>query len=217
MREGFKDDLHRLDDRLATMGDAAAEAMRSATRALLTTDLALAEQVIGADSALDDLRAECEEEAYSLLALQAPVAGDLRGVLAVVYCAEKIERMGDLAAHIASTVRRSHPARTVPAELEPVFSELGDVTARMADRVGQFIRGGGVEGGYAELSRSDETVDALHARVLTTITSTTWTHGQRPAVAATLLTRFYERFADQTVSVAKRLEFAATGALPDPR
>ncbi|WP_326836102.1 phosphate uptake regulator PhoU [Amycolatopsis rhabdoformis] len=217
MREGFRDDLDRLDERLAGMTEAAAEAMRLATRALLTADLAIAEQVIGGDSALDDQRAECEEEAYSLLALQAPVAGDLRGVLAVVYCAEKIERMGDLAAHIAGTVRRSHPARTVPAELEPVFSELGDVTAAMADRLTQFIRGGGVEGGYAELSRSDETVDALHAKVLATITSANWAHGQRPAVAATLLTRFYERFADQTVSVAKRLEFAATGALPGSR
>ncbi|QRP49520.1 PhoU domain-containing protein [Amycolatopsis sp. FDAARGOS 1241] len=214
MREGFQDDLGLLDDRLARMGEAAAEAMRRATRALLTADLQLAEQVIGADSALDDQRAACEEEAYALLALQAPVAGDLRGVLAVVYCAEKIERMGDLAAHIANTARRSHPDRTVPADLEPTFAELGDVTARMADRLVELIRNGGEEGGYRELSRADETVDALHAKVLATITSANWPHGQRTAVAATLLTRFFERFADQTVSVSKRLEFAATGALP---
>ncbi|MFI5606995.1 phosphate signaling complex PhoU family protein [Amycolatopsis sp. NPDC051903] len=214
MREGFQDDLDLLDDRLARMGEAAAEAMRRATRALLTADLQLAEQVIGADTALDDQRAACEEDAYALLALQAPVAGDLRGVLAVVYCAEKIERMGDLAAHIANTARRSHPDRTVPADLEPVFAELGDVTARMADRLVELIRSGGEEGGYRELSRTDETVDALHAKVLATITSADWEHGQRTAVAATLLTRFFERFADQTVSVSKRLEFAATGALP---
>ncbi|HWD01346.1 MAG TPA: phosphate uptake regulator PhoU [Amycolatopsis sp.] len=214
MREGFQDDLSRLADRLAEMGEAAAEAMRNATRALLNGDLRLAEDVVGADSALDDQRAACEEEAYALLALQAPVAGDLRGVLAVVYCAEKIERMGDLAAHIANTARRSHPERSVPADLEPLFAELGVVTSRMADRLVELIRTGGEEGGYRELSRADETVDALHAKVLETITAAGWGHGQRTAVAATLLTRFYERFADQTVSVSKRLEFAATGALP---
>ncbi|MBB4683297.1 phosphate signaling complex PhoU family protein [Amycolatopsis jiangsuensis] len=213
MREGFQDDLDRLDGKLATMADAAAEAMRRATQALLTADLPLAEQVLSADDELDQLRAACEEDAYALLALQAPVARDLRGVLAVVYCAEKVERMGDLAAHIAGTVRRRHPDPTVPAELEAVFAELGRETAGMADRVAGLIRAGG-QGGYAELSRTDETIDALHARVLATITAPSWPHDQRIAVALTLVTRFYERFADQAVSVSKRLDFAATGDLP---
>ncbi|RJQ87848.1 phosphate signaling complex PhoU family protein [Amycolatopsis panacis] len=214
MRDGFQGDLVQLDGKLATMADAAAEAMRRATRALLTADLLLAEEVLGADDQLDELRAVCEEDAYALLALQAPVAGDLRGVLAVVYCAEKIERMGDLAAHIAGTARRRHPDHAVPAELEQVFTDLGRETAGMADRVASLVRDGG-RGGYAELSRTDETVDALHARVLATITSPSWPHDQRVAVALTLVTRFYERFADQAVSVSKRLDFAATGDLPE--
>jgi phosphate transport system protein len=213
MREGFQDDLNRLHGRLAAMSEGAAEAMRGATRALLTADLRLAEQVIGADSELDELRSTCEEEAYSLLALQSPVAGDLRMVLAVVYCAEKIERMGDLAAHVASTARRTHPDAVVPTELEPVFRELGEATSHMADRVAELVRTG-AHGGHAELSHADETVDALHARVLATITAEGWGHDQRTAVALTLVTRFYERFADQAVSVAKRLDFAATGDLP---
>ncbi|GAA3565930.1 phosphate signaling complex protein PhoU [Amycolatopsis ultiminotia] len=213
MRDGYQDDLHRLNRQLAEMADAAAEAMRRASRALLTADLPVAEQVLGADDELDARRAACEEDAYALLALQAPVAGDLRGVLAVVYCAEKVERMGDLAAHIAGTARRMHPDRVVPSELESVFTELGAETAGMADRVAELIRGGG-QGGYAELRRTDETVDALHARVLATITAPQWPHDQRVAVALTLVTRFYERFADQAVSVSRRLDFAATGDLP---
>ncbi|MBB2497568.1 phosphate signaling complex PhoU family protein [Amycolatopsis echigonensis] len=213
MREGFHDDLKQLNGRLAAMAEAAAEAMRRATRALLAVDLPLAEQVLSGDADLDDLRATCEDEAYSLLALQAPVAGDLRAVLAVVYCAEKLERMGDLAAHVAGTARRGHPEPTVSADLEPVFAELGEVTSAMADRLADLVRGD-ARGGYAELSRADERVDALHARVMATVTSPDWTHDQRIAVALSLLTRFYERFADQAVSVAKRLEFAATGDLP---
>ncbi|WP_033295881.1 phosphate signaling complex PhoU family protein [Amycolatopsis jejuensis] len=213
MREGFQDDLKRLDGRLAAMAETAAEAMRRATQALLTVDLPLAEQVISGDADLDAQRSACEDEAYSLLALQAPVAGDLRGVLAAVYCAEKLERMGDLAAHVAGAARRGHPEPTVPADLEPLFTELGEVTSRMADRLADLVHGE-ARGGYAELSRADETVDALHARVMATITAPEWDRGQQTAVALTLLTRFYERFADQAVSVAKRLEFAATGDLP---
>lgn len=184
MREGFQDDLGRLHERLAAMAEGAAEAMRRSTRALLTADLQLAEAVIGADRELDEMRSRCEEESYSLLALQSPVAGDLRMVLAVVYCAEKIERMGDLAAHVASTARRTHPEAAVPPELEPVFRELGEATSRMADRVAELVRTG-ARGGHAELSHADETVDALHARVLATITAEGWAHDQRTAVALT--------------------------------
>jgi phosphate transport system protein len=213
MREGFQSDLGDLSASLARMCDAAATAMRQATRALLTADLALAEQVLAADADLDRQRVECETNAYSLLALQSPVAGDLRNVLAVVYCAEKVERMGDLAAHIADTARYSHPDRALPSGLEPMFTELGEITSRMADRVAGLVRSA-APGDFAELRGTDETVDSLHARILAIITGDEWQHGQRPAVAIALAARFYERFADQAVSVARRLEFAATGTLP---
>jgi phosphate transport system protein len=213
MREAFHHDLGRLGNDLADMCAAAARAMRLATTALLTADLCLAEQVLTADTELDAQRAQCEENAYALLALQAPVARDLRQILAVVYCAERIERMGDLAAHIADTARRAHPEHVVPDELTDVFAELGDVTARMADRVVELVRSN-AEGAFDELRRTDETVNTLHAKALSVVTGDGWRHGQRPAIAVALATRFYERFADQAVSVARRLEFADTGSLP---
>ena len=213
MREGFHDDLSRLGGQLADMCGTAADAMRQATQALLTADLPLAEQVLAADADLDARRARCEADAYALLALQAPVARDLREVLAAVYCAEKIERMGDLAAHVADTARYTHPEHAVPTALEPVFGELGEITSRMADRVADLIRTS-AEGAYTELRATDETVDALHAQVLAAVTDEQWEHGQQPAVTLALATRFYERFADQAVSVAKRLDYAATGSQP---
>ncbi|MFJ7217770.1 phosphate signaling complex protein PhoU [Amycolatopsis sp. NPDC098790] len=212
MREGFHNDLQRLTGHLAEMCDAAAHAMQRATEALVNADLDLAQQVIAGDDALDALRAQCEEDAYALLALQAPVAGDLRRVLAVVYCAEKVERMGDLAAHVADTARFAHPDPAVPADLIPTFERMGRLDAEMAERVAGQVRAG--TDGFAELRQADEAVDALHADLLAAITGENWQHDQRTAVTAALTTRFYERFADQAVSVAKRLEFANTGDLP---
>ncbi|MFI5586136.1 phosphate signaling complex PhoU family protein [Amycolatopsis sp. NPDC051758] len=213
MRENFHGDLARLGEQLGGMCRLAAESMRQANRALLTADLPLAEQVLTADDELDRAREACEEQAQSLLALQAPVAGDLRTILAAVYCAEKIERMGDLAAHVADTARFTHPDHAVPAELEGVFTEMGEIAAGMADRVGELILGD-AQGGYAELDETDHAVDALHSRVLAAITNENWTHGVQAASSLALIARFHERFADQTVSVAKRLEFAETGEAP---
>jgi phosphate transport system protein len=191
----------------------AAQSMRLATRALLDADLPLAEQVLTADAELDQARAACEAHAQTLLALQAPVAGDLRTILAAVYCAEKVERMGDLAAHVADTARFSHPEHAVPPEFEAIFGEMGEVAAGMAERVGELMEG---EAGnaFAELHETDQAVDALHARILESITGEGWQHGVRSASSLALLARFYERFADQAVSVAKRLEFAETGQTP---
>jgi phosphate transport system protein len=214
MRETFHGELTRLCEGLADMCGLAAEAMQLATRVLLTADLELAQQVQSADAELDQVRSRCETHANTLLALQAPVASDLRAVLVAVYCADKIERMGDLAAHIAATARFHHPARIIPPELEGVFSELGKIAAGMAYRVGEMFAAAGPNDGFAELDQTDQVVDTLHAQILTLITKPDWPHGTRSATSLALLSRFYERFADQAVSVAKRLDFADTGRLP---
>lgn len=213
MRETFHGELARLREQLVAMCALAAGGMRQASRALLTADLDVAERVITGDAALDQARSACEDHAQSLLALQAPVASDLRIVLAAVYSADKIERMGDLAAHVADTARFSHPDHTVPADLEDTFAELGRIGAGMADRLGELIHQPRVDG-FAELNQTDQSVDALHANVLATITAPGWPHGVRTATNVALLARFHERFADQAVSVAKRLDFAVTGEIP---
>lgn len=210
MREGFHDELTQLGQQLADMCTASATAMRQATEALLNADLSLAEQVLAGDAALDEQRSRCEENAYSLLALQAPVARDLRRVLAATYCAEKIERMGDLAAHIADTARFAHPRHVIPAELVPQFTELGQITTGMATRLAELVTGRPTDA-FAELERVDSTVDRLHADVLRQISAADFVHGPQVAASLALVARFYERFGDQSVSVAKRLDFASTG------
>lgn len=213
MRELFAGELAALGRELAGMCELATTAMRQATQALLEADLALAEQVLAADARLDAERQRCEEHAQRLLALQAPVAGDLRQILAAVYCADKIERMGDLAAHIADVARRNHPRPAYPDDTGAAIEGMGLAGCDIATRLGELITAP-TGTGFAALDRADTTVDALHSQLMERVTSTSWRHGVPAAVNLALLTRYYERFADQAVAAARRLDFAATGQPP---
>lgn len=213
MRETFHSQLAELRELLSKMCEQAATAMRHASDALLSADLEAAKQVLAADAELDRMRDECEEKAQQMLALQAPVATDLRMVLSAVYCAEKFERMGDLAEHIANATCRVHPDHVVPEELREVFDRLGKITTEMATQLVAHVTTPRA-GAFAELNATDHEVDTLHAEVLSKITAKAWRHGIPTATTLALVARFYERYADQAVSAAKRIEFVRTGHTP---
>jgi phosphate transport system protein len=213
MREAYRDQLGQLANQLADMCSMVGDAMTLATRALLETDLALAEQVIGDDAKIDDARATSEEEAYALLALQAPVATDLRTVLAVIHAAESLERMGDLALHVAKAARRRHPNPVLPDSVRPYFAEMGKVAVKLAGQAEQVIRTQDVALARG-LEEADDEMDDLHQHLFTVLMDREWPHGVAAAVDVTLLGRFYERFADHAVSVANRVVFVVTGKMP---
>jgi len=213
MREAYHVELGQLAEELAHMCSMSATAMELATRALLDTDLGLAEQVIGDDAKIDDARSACEEHAYALLALQAPVATDLRTVLAAIHAAESLERMGDLALHVAKAARRRHPAPVLPAQVRPDFERMGRVAVELARDAEQVILNKDIEQARS-LEEADDEMDDLHRHLFTVIMDKDWPHGVAAAVDVTLLGRFYERFADHAVSVAKRVVFVVTGRMP---
>ena len=213
MREAYHVELEQLADHLAGMSVQVADAMERATRALLEVDLSLAEQVISDDQKIDDARAFCEEQAYALLALQAPVATDLRTVLAVIHAAESLERMGDLALHVAKAARRRHPEPVLPDSVKPYFTEMGQVAVKLARQVEQVIHSKDVEAAKT-IEAEDDQVDDIHRHLFTVLMDREWPHGVAAAVDVTLLGRFYERYADHAVSVAKRMIFVVTGKMP---
>jgi phosphate transport system protein len=213
MREAYHVELEELAGNLANMSVQVATAMQRATKALLDADLSLAEQVIGDDAKIDDMRAECEEEAYALLALQAPVATDLRTVLGVIHAAESLERMGDLALHVAKAARRRHPEHALPEPVQPYFAEMGEAVVRLALRAEEVIKSKDVEAARS-LEAQDDQVDDIHRHLFSVIMAKDWEFGVPAAVDVTLLGRFYERYADHAVSVAKRMVFVATGKMP---
>ena len=214
MRDQYQDQLGALADALADMCLQVATALDLATRALLESDLQLAEQVIAGDVRIDDLRTEAEEKAFGLLALQSPVATDLRVVIAAIHGAGDIERMGDLALHIAQAARRRHPHPVLPDEVAPYFAEMGRVGAALARKAAEVIRTRDVQMA-GTLEADDDAMDDLHRYIFTMLMAPTWAHGVGPAVDITLLGRFYERFADHAVEVARRVIFQATGKFPE--
>lgn len=213
MREVYQEQLDMLADELASMSTMVGTAMEHATKALLEADLSLAEQVIDQDMQVDEARAQCEERAFGLLALQAPVAGDLRAVISTIHVAEDLERMGDLALHVAKTTRRRHPNPVLPEDVKPYFSRMGESAEKLSSRLNEVMRTQDVQGAKA-LEGEDDEMDDLHRHLFSVMMSPEWSHGVSAAVDVTLLGRFYERFADHAVSVARRIVYIVTGAMP---
>lgn len=214
MREALRLQLTGLTDELAVAAREVAQAMSDATTALVDRRLRLAERVISGDAAIDARRDGIEEQAVAILALQQPVATDLRRAVAVIHIADDLERMGDLARHVAEAARRRHPGQAVPEEIQPLLQRMGITAAAIALKAAEVLRTGNVLLA-AELDGDDE-MDALHAEVFTVLMDARWSHGVPAAVDLTLLARFMERYADHAVAIATRMIHAVVGGGPDP-
>jgi phosphate transport system protein len=188
-------------------------AMERATQALLQADLVLAEQVITDHEQIADLSARAEEKAFVLLALQAPVAGDLRAIVSSIQIVADIDRMGSLALHVAKIARRRHPQHALPEEVNGYFAEMGRVAVELGNAAQEALMSRDPEKA-AQIRDEDEAMDDLHRHLFTVLMDREWKHGVTAAVDVTLLSRFYERFADHAVEVARRIIFQATGKYP---
>ena len=210
MREVYHEQLDRVSDDLVEMTRLVASAMDRATRSLLDADLALAESVIAGDDAIDSIASKVETDCFQVSARQQPVATDLRIVVASLRISASLERMGDLAAHIAKSARMRYPGSAVPAQLRPTFQSMGAVAQNVVAKAGSVIATKDVTMA-ADIQRTDEDMDRLHRELFQTVLSPTWEYGVEAAVDVTLLSRFYERFADHAVTIAKRVVYVATG------
>ncbi len=213
MRDAYHEELDSISDSLVEMTRLVGSAMARATTALLDADLTLAESVIAADDSVDDLQHTLDARALDLLARQQPVAGDLRTVITSLRMSADLERMGDLARHIAKVARRRYPQSAVPPELRATIVQMGAIAESLVAKVGSIIAGKDVEAAL-ELDAEDDEMDNLHRSLFKALMDDKWKHGVETAVDVTLCGRYYERFADHAVSVAKRMVFLVTGEHP---
>jgi phosphate transport system protein len=210
MREHYHEQIHEITDRLIEMSKLAGTAMGRATHALLEADLQAAESVIASDSDIDERADGVEELALDVIALQAPVAGELRTLVGALRISATLERMGDLAEHIAQIARRRYPDRVVPQELHDEVSEMGELAVRLAGEIGDILKTSDVEHAL-RLEVEDDRMDELNRQLFMRMLSPDWPHGVESAIDMALLSRFYERFADHAVSVSRRVVHQATG------
>ena len=215
MRDLYHDELDSIGTTLVTMTRMTEVAMRRATAALLDGDLAGAEQVISDDPEIDRLREGLEAQIFTLLARQQPVAGDLRVIVTSLHLAADVERMGDLALHVAKIARLRFPEAAVPEEARDVIAQMGDVAQSLVTKVGEVVDGRDVSLAQA-IEAEDDSMDALRRKLFTLVLSPRWSHGTEAAIDMTLLGRYYERYADHAVAVARRTIFIVTGERPEP-
>jgi phosphate transport system protein len=213
VRTAFHQQLDDLTVAIAEMCGLAGHAMECATQALLQADLLLAEQVITEHDGIVQRAKKTEEQALTVLALQAPVAGDLRAVLAALKNIADVDRMGALALHIAKLTRRRHPDEVLPEEVKGYFTEMGRIAVDMGSSVRDVVLSKDVHRAE-QLADDDDDMDHLHRHLFSVLMDRDWKHGVAAAVDVTLLGRYYERFADHAVEIGRRVIYQTTGHSP---
>jgi phosphate transport system protein len=215
MRDIYHDELDGIGSAILEMTTLVGIAIEQATSALLDANLQLAELVIAADSRIDALRGEVDERCFQVLATQQPVATDLRVLISSVHLAADLERMGDLALHVAKIARWRFPVPAVPADARDVISQMGTVAHSLVSNVAEVVEGRDVALAQA-VETEDDSMDALRRKLFTLVLSSNWAHGTEAAIDMALLGRYYERYADHAVAVARHTIFIVTGTRAQP-
>jgi phosphate transport system protein len=210
MRNAYFDQLDTIVDDLVAMTHEVQIAVARATQALLTADAEVAERVISEDALIDAARERIEGKSFELLALQQPVASDLRMLIAGLRMVADLERMGDLSVHVAKVARLRVPDVAVPGEMVPTIERMATVAEKMVGTVAGIIAERDVAGAR-QLEEDDEEMDQLRRSSFRLMLDDSWPHGVEPAVDIALLGRYYERIADHAVSLARRVVYLVTG------
>ncbi len=214
LRTAFQDELDGVTTSLVELSVLVNEAMQKATHALLTANLSEAEEVISSDDRVDAMAHDLDNRIIEIIARQQPVASDLRALVTALRMSSDLERMGDMAHHVAKITRLRHPAAAIPSELLLTIEEMGKCVRVVAEKCTLVITERDLDKAL-EMERDDDEVDRLHRKLFATLLDESWPHGTETAIDMTLLGRYYERYADHAVSIARRVYFLVTGKYSD--
>jgi len=210
IRSVFQDELDSISQSLVDLTSMVSKSMSDATSAILNCDLKLAEEVIATDVKIDDIQHDIDARIIDIIARQQPVASDLRALVTALRMGSDLERMGDLAHHVAKIARLRHPDSAVPLELVETITDMGSAAVRITDKTGVVIATRDTEMAL-EVERDDDEMDNLHRQLIGILIEPTWKYGIETAIDLTLLGRYYERYADHAVSISRRVYFLVTG------
>jgi phosphate transport system protein len=210
IRSVFQDELDSVSQTLFELSVMVSDSMAKATRAISEKNLSLAEEVISNDEKIDTVQHDLDARIIDIIARQQPVASDLRALVTALRMSADLERMGDLAHHVAKVVRLRHPAGAVPDQILGLIESMGVTAEKIATKTGVVISTRDVALA-AQVEKDDDEMDLLHRQLISALIAPTWEHGVETAIDLTLLGRYYERYADHAVSVARRVIFLVTG------
>ncbi|MEI8069544.1 MAG: phosphate signaling complex protein PhoU [Actinomycetota bacterium] len=215
LRSSFHKEIEEIRQEVLSLGKSVVEAIPRATAVLLNSDLEGADYLLQADDEIDARAVEIEEKCFQELALQSPVAGDLRLLVSMIKIAGELERSADLAVNICKAARRIFGHEIDPA--------LRDLIAKMSEQAQQlfistmeaFSDHDGAKA--AAIDDMDSFLDGLHRRFIAEIFEI---HASREielqvAVQLAMVARFYERIGDHAVNVSERTRFIVSGWKPE--
>ncbi|MGH3822518.1 MAG: phosphate signaling complex protein PhoU [Pseudonocardiaceae bacterium] len=215
MRAVFHAGLDELVTGLARAARLVGQMMTNASIALHQSDLPLAGLVIAERDRMNATLDDIEHRCVTLLALQAPVAGDLRVVVAALQAVRHVKRMGNLARHVAEIARLKHPNSVISGKVRPVLARMSLLASQLAEDAATALEHQDPLSG-CRLGVADDEVDALRRHLFDILFAEDWSHGVEQAVDAALIGRYYERFADHAVAIARQVCYMATGRMPEP-
>ncbi|CAB4920904.1 unannotated protein [freshwater metagenome] len=210
IRSVFQDELDSVSQSLVDLTSMVSHSMSQATKAILNCDLNLAQEVIASDERIDEYQHDIDARIIDIIARQQPVASDLRALVTALRMGSDLERMGDLAHHVAKIARLRHPNAAVPAELVQTITEMGLAAVKITDKTGVVIATRDTDMAL-EVERDDDEIDNLHRQLIGILIEPNWKYGIETAIDLTLLGRYYERYADHAVSISRRVYFLVTG------
>jgi len=210
IRSVFQDELDGVSQTLFELSVMVSDSMAKATRAIMEKNLQLAEEVISFDENIDTVQHDLDARIIDIIARQQPVASDLRALVTALRMSADLERMGDLAHHVAKVVRLRHPAPAVPDAVVNLIEAMGVAAEKIATKTGVVISTRDTVMA-AQVEKDDDEMDLLHRQLISALIAPSWEHGVETAIDLTLLGRYYERYADHAVSVSRRVIFLVTG------
>jgi phosphate transport system protein len=210
VRKVFQAELQEVREELAEIAKLVAAALEKAVRSFETADVELAQEVIADDARIDFKQTALDEKAIEILALQGPVASDLRMIVGALRMSASLERMGDLARHIAQLARLRYPEHAAPEALRGTFSRMATLDHEIITSVAELLETHNMDL-VAKIQGANAEVDDLHASVFRSVADPSWSAGPSMTVDAALASRYFERFADHGVSVARKVSYLVTG------
>lgn len=210
VRKVFQAELQTIGEELTEMAALVAEAMERAYESFAGADTEIAQEVIAADARVDFMQNQLDERAIDVLALQGPVASDLRMIVGSLRMSASLERMGDLARHIAQLARLRYPANVAPDAVAPVFAEMASLDVQIARKLISLLETRDLDIA-TEIVALNTRIDELHASVFKLVAAPEWKESAPRTADVTLASRYMERYGDHGVSVARKVNYLVTG------